>query len=163
MENRKFDSTAWNNTFTINSSTLLTVGWGYNRYWSAFPYYQTQGFNLSNGFAFNGANYGFANSFTSNVPLTSYPSVTLSGPSSAGNSMPGLGGAFSGYQPQASHNLVAVLSKTIKSHNLRVGYTYRGFSFHTQPPNTPGAFTFNGQYSTGSGNGSGSTLSLIHI
>jgi hypothetical protein len=156
LENRKFDSTAFNNTFTINSSTLLTVGYGFNRYWSAFPYYQTQGFNLGSGFAFNGSNYGFANSFTSNVPLTSYPTVTLSGPSSAGNSAPGLGGAFAGPTPQASHNLVAVLSKTIKKHNLRAGYTYRGFSYHTQPPNSPGSFTFNGEYSTSNGSSSGS-------
>lgn len=163
LENRKFDSTAWNNTFTINSSTLLTVGYGFNRYWSAFPYYQTQGFNLGSGFAFNGSNYGFANSFTSNVPLTSYPAVALSGPSSKGYSTPGLGGAFSGYQPQASHNLVAVLSKTIKKHNLRVGYTYRGFSFATAPPNSPGSFTFNGQYSDGSGTGSSSSSGYAAI
>jgi len=77
LEDRKFDSTAWNNIFTINSSTLLTVGYGYNRYWSAFPYF-SQGFNLASGFAYNGKNYGFANSFTSNVPLTSYPTVSFS-------------------------------------------------------------------------------------
>ncbi len=156
FENRKFDSTALNNTFTINSSTLLTVGWGFNRYWSAFPYL-TQGFSFTNGFSFNGTNYGFANSFASQVPLTSYPTVSLSGPSSGGNGTPGLGGAFGGPTPQASHNLVVVLSKTIKTHNLRVGYTYRGFSYHTQPPNTPGSFTFNGEYSDASGTGSGTS------
>jgi hypothetical protein len=157
LEDRKFDSTAWNNTFTINSSTLLTVGYGFNRYWSAFPYYATQGISFTNGFVYNGTGYGFANSFASQVPLTSYPTVTLSGPSSGGNSAPSLGGAFSGYTPQASHNLVAVLSKTIKTHNLRVGYTYRGFSYHTQPPNSPGSFTFNGQYTDSTGSSSGST------
>jgi hypothetical protein len=157
LENRKFDSTAFNNTFTINSSTLLTVGYGFNRYWSAFPYYQTQGISFTSGFPYNGTNYGFSQAFASNVPLTSYPTITLSGPSSAGNSAPSLGGAFSGYTPQASHNLVAVLSKTIKKHNVRAGYTYRGFSYHTQPPNTPGSFTFNGQYSTSNGSSSGST------
>ena len=156
LEDRKFDSTAWNNTFTFNSSTLLTVGYGFNRYWSAFPYL-TQGISFTNGFAYNGATYGFNNAFASNVPLTSYPTVTLSGLSAAGNSAPGLGGAFAGYTPQASHNLAAVLSKTIKKHNLRVGYTYRGFSYHTQPPNTPGSFTFNGQYSDASGGSSGAS------
>ena len=157
LENRKFDSTAWNNTFTLNSSTLLTVGYGFNRYWSAFPYYQTQGISFANGFGFNGASYGFANAFASNVPLTSYPSVTLSGPSSSGNGTPSLGGAFSGATPQASHNLVAVLSKTVKKHNLRAGYTYRGFSYFTSPPNSPGSFTFDGQYTDASGTGSGAS------
>jgi hypothetical protein len=156
FENRKFDSTAFNNTFTINSSTLLTVGYGFNRYWSAFPY-RTQGFNFTNGFSYGGASYGFGSSFASNVPLTSFPTVTLSGPSSAGNATPGLGGAFGGATPQASHNLVMVLSKTIKKHNLRVGYTYRGFSYHTAPPNTPGSFTFNGQYTDATGSSSGAT------
>ncbi len=156
LEDRKFDSTAWNNTFTINSTTLLTVGYGFNRYWSAFPYY-SQGFNLGSGFTYNGTGYGFANSFTSNVPLTSYPSVTLTGPSSSGNTAPALGGAFSGYTPQASHNLVAILSKTIKKHDLRFGYTYRGFSYFTNPPNAPGSFTFNGQYTDSTGNGSTAT------
>jgi hypothetical protein len=163
LENRKFDSTAFNNTFTINSSTLLTVGWGFNRYWSAFPYYQTQGISFTNGFKYNGTGYGFANSFASQVPLTSYPTVSLSGPSSAGFSTPGLGGAFAGYTPQASHNLVVVLSKTIKTHNVRVGYTYRGFSYHTAPPNTPGSFTFNGQYTDSTGSGSGSTTGYAAI
>jgi len=157
LEDRKFDSTAWNNTFTINSSTLLTVGYGFNRYWSAFPYYATQGISFTNGFKYNGASYGFNNAFASQVPLTSYPTVTLSGPSSGGYSAPSLGGAFSGYTPQASHNLVAVLSKTIKKHNLRVGYTYRGFSYHTQPPNSPGSFTFNGEYTDATGSSSGSS------
>jgi len=157
LEDRKFDSTAWNNTFTINSSTLLTLGYGYNRYWSAFPYYATQGISFTNGFKYGGTGYGFASSFASQVPLTSYPTVTLSGPSSAGNSMPSLGGAFSGYTPQASHNMVSVLSKTIKKHNLRFGYSYRGFSYHTQPPNSPGSFTFNGQYSDSSGSSSSAT------
>lgn len=164
LEDRKFDSTAWNNTFTINSSTLLTVGYGFNRYWSAFPYY-SQGFNLGTGFNYNGTGYGFANSFTSNVPLTSYPSVTLSGisSSSAGYSAPTLGGAFSGYTPQASHNLVAVLSKTIKKMDFRFGYTYRGFSYATNPPNQPGTFTFNGQYTSSNGNAAASTAGTDSI
>jgi hypothetical protein len=157
LEDRKFDSTAFNNTFTLNSSTLLTVGWGFNRYWSAFPYYATQGISFTNGFAYNGSNYGFSNAFASQVPLTSYPTVSLSGPSAGGYSTPSLGGAFSGYTPQASHNLVAVLSKTIRTHNLRVGYTYRGFSYWTNPPASPGSFTFNGEYTDSSGSGSSAT------
>jgi trimeric autotransporter adhesin len=157
LEDRKFDSTALNNTFTINSSTLLTVGYGFNRYWSAFPYYATQGISFTNGFPFNGASYGFSQAFAGEVPLTSYPTITLSGPSSGGFSAPGLGGAFSGYTPQASHNFVMVASRTIKTHNVRVGYTYRGFSYWTDPPSTPGSFTFNGQYSDATGLGSGSS------
>lgn len=163
LEDRKFDSTAWNNTFTINSSTLLTVGYGFNRYWSAFPYYATQGMSFTNGFMYNGTGYGFANSFASQVPLTSFPAVSLSGPSSGGYSMPGLGGAFAGATPQASHNLVAVLSKTIKQHNLRFGYTYRGFSYHTAPPNSPGSFTFNGEFSDSTGAASSSTTGYSAI
>jgi hypothetical protein len=157
LEDRKFDSTAFNNTFTLNSSTLLTVGYGFNRYWSAFPYYATQGISFTNGFKYGGTGYGFSTAFANQVPLTSFPTVTLSGPSSGGNSAPGLGGAFSGYTPQASHNLVAVLSKTIKTHNVRVGYTYRGFSYWTNPPSSPGSFTFNGQYTDAAGTSSGST------
>jgi hypothetical protein len=157
LEDRKFDSTAWNNTFTINSSTLLTVGYGYNRYWSAFPYL-SQGFSFSNGFKYNGASYGFANSFASNVPLTSYPSVSFSAISTSGFSSPSLGGAFSGYTPQASHNLVAVLSKTIGKNNFRFGYTYRGFSYFTNPPNSPGSFTFNGQYTDSTGSSAGGSV-----
>jgi hypothetical protein len=162
LEDRKFDSTAWNNTFTINPSTLLTVGYGFNRYWSAFPYY-SQGFSLGSGFAYNGTNYGFAQSFTSQVPFTSYPSVALSGLSSGGYSTPSLGGAFSGYTPQASHNLVAILSKSIKKHDIRVGYAYRGFSYWTSPPNSPGSFTFNGEYTDATGGGAASSVGYAAI
>jgi len=165
LEDRKFDSTAWNNTFTLSSSSLLTVGYGFNRYWSAFPYY-SQGFNLASGFNYNGTGYGFNPAgFISNVTLTSFPAVALSGISSGtgGYSAPTLGGAFSGYTPQASHNFVVVYSKTIKKHDLRAGYTYRGFSYWTDPPNQPGTFTFNGQYTTSDGNAAGSTAATDSI
>ena len=160
-EDRKFDSTALNNTFTLSPSMLLTVGWGYNRYWSSFPYY-SQGFNLASGFAYNGGNYGFANSYTSNVPISSFPSVTLSGLSN-GYSAPTLGGSWGGVTPQASHNLVVVLAKTIRKHDLRFGYTYRGFSYFTSPPNTSGSFTFNGQYTDATGTAASATASQSTI
>jgi hypothetical protein len=162
LEDRKFDSTALNNTFTLSSSSLLTVSYGFNRYWSAFPYY-SQGFNLASGFTYGGTGYGFGPSFVSQVPLTSYPSVTLSNVSSGGNSAPALGGAFSGYTPQASHNFVAVYSKTIGKHNLRAGYTYRGFTYATSPPNQPGNFTFNGEYTSSNGNAAGATTGTDSI
>ena len=140
---RYFDSTAWGNTFTINPTTLLTVGFGFNRYYSAAPPYST-GFNAANGF--NGA--GFPSSFTSNVVSKTFPAFAFSNLNNSGS----LGGSFGGPAVQASHNLVVNVSKEIKRHDVKFGYAYRGFGYYTSPQTgSAGSFTFTGQNTNSTG------------
>ena len=134
---RYFDATSLYNTFTVTPTTLLTVGYGFNRYYSASVPYST-GFNAGTGFG----GTGFPTGLTSNMASQTFPTFTLSNLSNAAP----LGGSFSGPGIQASHNFVATLSKTIGKHDVRVGYVWRGFSYYTSPQTgSAGAYTFTGQ------------------
>lgn len=140
---RYFDATALNNVFTINSTTLLTVGYGFNREYTYSPPYSI-GFNSANGFG--GA--GFPTSLSSQQGSKTFPAFSFTNVTNAGS----LGGSSSGPTVDSSHNWVIMASKTIRRHNVKFGYVYRGFD-HTSIPLTgsAGAFTFDGQFSNSSG------------
>ena len=141
---RYTDATAINNTFTINPTTLLTVAYGFNRYYSASFQYST-GFNASNGFG--GA--GFGTGFASLLQSPTFPTISLTGVGSAA----GIGSANGGPTIYASHNVVVVATKTLNRHTVKAGYAYRAFDVFTNPTSGGnGAFTFNGQYSNATGN-----------
>ena len=140
---RFFDATSAGSTFTLNPTTVLTVGYGFNRYYSASPPYSTP---FSSVTGFGGA--GFPSTLTNYMASKTLPSFTLSNMNNAA----ALGGSFSGPTIQASHNWVAILSKTIKSHTVKFGYVYRGFGYFTSPQTgSAGAYTFNGQNTDATG------------
>jgi hypothetical protein len=140
---RYTDVTAINSTFTINPTTLLTVAYGFNRYYSAAFQYTT-GFNAATGFGGS----GFANSFASQLQSPTFPTVSLSNV----NNVAGLGAANSGPTVYASHNVVVVATKVINRHNVKAGYAFRLFDQFTRPTSGGnGSFTFNGQYSDATG------------
>jgi hypothetical protein len=153
---RYTDATAINNTFVINPTTLLTVAYGYNRYYSASFQYST-GFNAANGFG--GA--GFAPGFASLLQSPTFPGISLTGVSSTAS----IGASNSGPTVYASHNVVVVASKTINRHTVKAGYAYRGFNVFTNPTSGgAGAFTFNGQYSNNTGaSASGSPAAIADL
>ncbi len=140
---RYTDATAINNTFTVNPTTLLTVAYGYNRYYSAAFQYST-GFNAATGFGGTGFGQGFASLLQS----ATFPAITLGGVGNAAS----IGASNGGPTVYASHNWVLTGTKTINRHNIKAGYAYRGFNVYTNPTSGgAGAFTFNGQYSNATG------------
>lgn len=140
---RYTDATAWNNTFTINPTTLLTVAYGYNRYYSASFQYST-GFNAANGFG--GA--GFSQGFASLLQSATFPAITLTGVSGTAS----IGASNGGPTVYASHNWVVVATKILGRQNIKGGYVYRGFNVYSNPTTGgAGAFTFDGQYSNAAG------------
>jgi hypothetical protein len=150
---RYTDATAWNNTFTVTPTTLLTVGYGFNRYYSASFQYST-GFNAANGFG--GA--GFASGFASLLQSPTFPGITLSGVTSAAS----IGASNGGPTIYASHNLVIGASKILNKHSLKVGYSYRAFDVYTNPTSGgAGAFTFNGEYTSAAGSAPSSSPGAI--
>ncbi len=128
------DATAINNTFTLNPTTVLTVGYGFNRYYSA-------SFQYSNGI--NLSSLAFPSSYISQLQSSTFPSLAFSNVTNGR----GLGGANGTVQNQASKNLVVGLSKTINRNNVKIGYVYRLLKFNNGPNSVP-AFTFNGQYTS---------------
>ncbi len=98
------DATAVNNVFTLSPTLVLTAGYGFNRYYSDTLQYSS-GFNQTNGFG--GA--GFPAGFVSQLQSPTFPSITLSGVTSAAS----LGAATSGPTVNASKNLVIGVVKTL--------------------------------------------------
>ena len=140
---RYTDATAINNTFTVNPTTLLTVSYGFNRYYSAAFQYST-GFNAATGFG----GTGFGSGFASQLQSPTFPAISLTGVTSTAT----IGASNSGPTVYASHNVVAVASKTLNRNNIKFGYFYRLFDVYTNPTTGgAGAFTFNGQYTNAGG------------
>ena len=129
------DATAVNNTFTLNPTTLLTVGYGFNRYYSA-------AFQYSNGYNLGAGGLGFPSSFTSQLQSFTFPTITINNVTNGRS----IGGSNSTVSEQSSKNIVVGLTKVLDRHNVKVGYVYRLLYYKSIPNSTP-AFTFNGQYS----------------
>jgi trimeric autotransporter adhesin len=140
---RFFDATSAGSTFTLSPTAVLTVGYGFNRYYSASPPYSTP-FSSSTGFG----GTGFPSALTSYMASPTFPSFTLSNLNNAA----ALGGSYNGPTVQASHNWVAILTKTVKNHTFKFGYVYRGFGYFTNPQTgSAGAYTFDGQNTDSTG------------
>ena len=154
---RFIDATAVHNTLTLNPTTVLTVAYGYSRYYSTTPQYLSgihgvTAFDQATGFG--GA--GFPSAYVDQLQSNTFPYITLS---SLAVGAPSLGGANSGPTIQAQHNFVAVITKTIGKQNLKAGYGFRDFHKFTAKTGsttfpTNGSFTFNGQYTDATGSAS---------
>ena len=137
------DATAVNNVFTLSPSLVLTVGYGFNRYYSDTLQYSS-GFNQTNGFG--GA--GFPSSFVGQLQSATFPSIALTGVTGAA----ALGAATSGPTVNASRNLVAGIVKTIGKHSLKGGYVFRSMNeFVSTAAAGNGSYTFDGMYSDQTG------------
>ena len=146
------DATAFNNVFQVNPTTIVTVGYGFNRYYShQVPYSFSAfsgGFNQATGFG----GTGFPAAYAALVQSKTFPTVTVSGVgTSAGSSLASLGTSDSGPTIQSSHNLVLGAAKTLGKQNLKAGYVYRALSNFQQPLGSSGSFTFDGQYTSANG------------
>ena len=125
---RKVDATSIQNTITVTPTTLLTVGFGFNR----FP---NNTVDISNGF--DQSTLGFPSNYVSALTKKSFPQVTTdSGLSPEGT-------ANSGPAAYFSRNFVVGLSKSIGRHSLKTGYVYRAISVtFTNIGNGNGTFAF---------------------
>jgi trimeric autotransporter adhesin len=146
------DATAWNNVFQVNPTTIATVGYGFNRYYShQVPYSESAfagGFNQATGFG----GTGFPTAYAALVQSKTFPSITVSGVGpSASSSLASLGTSDGGPTIQSSHNLVLGIAKTLGKQNLKAGYVYRAISNFQQPLGSSGSFTFDGQYTSANG------------
>ena len=140
---RYTDATAVNNTFTINPTTLLTVAYGFNRYYSASFQYST-GFNAATGFG----GTGFSPSFAKLLQSPTFPAITLGGVGSTAS----IGASNGGPTVYASNNVAVSATKTLNRHTVKAGYAYRAFDVYTNPTSGgAGAFTFNGQFTSATG------------
>ena len=137
------DATAVNNVFTLNPTTILTVGYGFNRYFSNTLQYSS-GFNQATGFGGTGFPQGFVNKLQS----PTFPTITLSSVTNGAS----IGAATSGPTVNASKNIVVGVEKTVGKHNIKAGYVFRTMNVFSSPASGGnGSYSFSGQYSDGTG------------
>lgn len=146
---RKVDAVGIQNTITVNPTTVVTVGFGFNR----FPN-DTQ--DISKGF--NQASLGFPANYVSALSKTGFPAITGdAGLTSEGTSNSGPAVYF-------SRNFVLGVDKSLGKHSLKAGYVYRAISLtFTSLSSTDGAFTFDKTLtasSTGAGGATGADVLL---
>jgi trimeric autotransporter adhesin len=150
---RKVDSTQFNNTLTLNPTTVLAVRYGFNR----FPNLSSQ-----SSAGYNVAGLGFASNFVRDIPSLTFPRVQFE------NFYPGdaMGTNSNALVVPHSKNLVGMISKFVGRHSLKMGGDFRriqmdGVTFG----NSSGNFVFNDQFTRAnfaSGNGqSGSDLASL--
>jgi hypothetical protein len=142
-EIRHINAVAVNNVISLNPTTVLTLGFGFSSYWQNTAQY-SDGFDQTNGFGGAGFPAGYVNQLQSH----SYPTITLSGLTSAAS----IGAANTGITDQSQYSYVAGISKTIGKQNLKAGYVYRTFNYNLAPETAGnGAYTFNGEYTSANG------------
>ena len=147
---RKVDATSVQNTITITPTTLLTVGFGFNR----FP---NNTVDISNGF--QQSTLGFPANYTSALTKAAFPQITTDSglsPEATANSGPAV---------YFSRNFVVGLSKSLGKHSLKTGYEYRAISVtFTNISNGNGTFAFDNTI-TGSAAAkiTGSTIADLYL
>jgi hypothetical protein len=109
---RKVDAVAQNNTFTLTPTTVLTVGYGFNRFPNNYV-------DATNGF--DQTSLGLPTSYVSGLQKASFPGVTMQSATSLGNNNPGFAVFY-------SRSFVAGLAKSLGRHSVKVGYDFRTLS-----------------------------------
>ena len=140
---RRVDTTQLNNLFTINSTTVLAVRYGFNRF-PNYSYNVSQGFDLSI--------LKFPASLVSQVPrsLSQFPYVAISNYYSLGVN------DNNSFYVHASNNFSASLSKFLGRHSLKAGFDYRRIkAAGNDANNAAGDYTFNGIFTRSSSLSSG--------
>lgn len=125
---RKVDASGIQNTITLNPTTVLTVGFGFNR----FP---NDTRDISAGF--NQSKLGFPTSYLAALSKTGFPRITTdSGLTNEGTSNSGPAVFF-------SRNFVVGLAKSLGKHSIKTGYVFRQISLtYTSLSDTDGTFSF---------------------
>lgn len=127
---RKVDAIGIQNTVTVNPTTVLTVGFGFNR----FP---NNTLDISNGF--DQSTLGFPSYYLAAQSKKAFPRITTDGTSLANE-----GTSNSGPAVFFSRNFVVGVAKTMGKHNIKTGYNYRAISVtFTSLSDTSGWFNFN--------------------
>jgi len=133
QNNRPVHVAVFNNTYVVNSSTVLTLRYGWNTFEDITPLL----------YPFDAHALGFSRTFADAIPVQRFPAVTLTG--YQGTSFTGQGKTHF-----YSHGANGTLTKLAGEHSLKVGADYRVLGVKAKTyGNSAGTFTFSGQF-TGS-------------
>ena len=139
---RKVDAMGIQNTITLNPSTVLTVGFGFNR----FP---NDTKDISAGF--NQATLGLPTSYVSALGKTGFPRITTDA------NLSNEGTSNSGPAVFFSRNFVTGIAKSLGKHNLKAGYVFRAISLtYTSLSDSDGTYSFDNIFTSADNVSSGS-------
>jgi len=124
---RKIDATQANATLTPDATTVVTVRWGFNRFY-------TKNTQASNGF--NLASLGLPQSLVSVTPHLAFPAITL------GDDITSFGGGGTNQDVFYSRSSNATVSKFLGKHNVKAGFDYRTIHDAGTPSSGPSSFSF---------------------
>jgi hypothetical protein len=129
---RKVDAISQNDTFTINPTTIATLGFGFNRFPNSF-------LDLSNGF--DATTLGFSPSLIGGLPKKSFPALVMLNAATNGTSN-------SGPSVYYSRSINASIAKTLGTHEVKAGYDFRTVSLDfTDVTYSNGQLYFDNSYS----------------
>jgi hypothetical protein len=141
QNNRPVHVVVVNNTYVMNSSTVLTLRGGFNTFDDITPL--THAFDAHD----LGVNPGFADA----IPAQRFPALTLTG--YQGTVYTGLGKTH-----YYSHGANASLTKLAGSHSWKIGADYRLLGVKSRTyGNSAGSFTFSGQFTGSNANAPSAT------
>jgi trimeric autotransporter adhesin len=136
---RKIDATQANATATPNSTTVITVRWGFNRFYSKSTQ-QSAGFNL--------ASLGLPASLVAATPNPAFPAITL-GSAVSGCSSPSanvdfanFGGGCTAQDVFYSHAFNVGVAKFLGRHRLKAGFETRTIHDIGTPASGPTSLGF---------------------
>jgi trimeric autotransporter adhesin len=124
---RRIDATAANATVTLNPTTVFTVRWGFNRFYSATFPTASAGFNLTT--------LGFPASLQAITPDTAFPSVSMS-------DLTSYGGGSTNSDVYYSRTESATLAKFAGKHSFKAGFDFRTLHDYGIPATGPTSLSF---------------------
>jgi trimeric autotransporter adhesin len=124
---RRIDATAANATATLNPTTVLTVRWGFNRFYSATFPTASAGFNLTT--------LGFPQSLQAITPDTAFPAVTMS-------DLTSYGGGSTNSDVYYSRTADVTLAKFAGKHSIKAGFDFRTLHDYGVPATGPTSLSF---------------------
>ncbi len=131
---RKVDAFEQNNVVTLNPTTILTVGYGQNR----FP---NNTLDLTSNYNV-GTQLGFQGPFSSQLQKAAFPELTFS-------QLPQLGTNNSGPAVFYSRQIVAGVAKSLGRQSLKAGYVFRSISVDfTNVSTSNGVFAFSNTFTS---------------
>ncbi len=123
---RKVDATQANATATPNATTVITVRWGFNRFYSKSTQ-ESAGFNL--------ASLGLPASLAAVTPNPAFPAITMSDVSS-------YGGGTTAQDVFYSRSVNTTISKFLGKHTVKAGFDFRTLHDFGTPASGPTSLGF---------------------
>ena len=147
---RRIDATAANATVTLNPSTVLTVRWGFNRFYSATFPTASAGFQLTS--------LGLPSSLQAITPDTAFPSISTS-------DLTSFGGGSTNSDVYYSRTFSTTLAKFLGKHSFKAGFDFRTLHDYGIPATGPTSLSFSPVFTQANGTtatpGTGASLATM--